>query len=487
MVLNNNMDKAKKAKKEEMSSVSKKAKTENIAEVQTERMDATQEVEEDTSRDGRTLTEAREIANGENNKNFKPTLKKEIVVFKGKPITVINSNDRGRDDSSKNPPEKKKFDRFHQEVCIVTVTLNTEYCTTRGQSNFLKIIVISEGKYTPDKVIKSGFKSVDVYFDSVCKANNLLSDSRLNTRISCDILIRNTCTRGVISDWDNSTQKLEEAIDNKINVISIERILKRRFNRTDKSTTWCNTSNFIIVFKGRFLLDNISLYNGLVKLKVRPYISLVKQCYNCYRFGHTKAVCRSKCKICIVCSEAFHGLCDRPDKCVNCGGKHKANDRSCEIYLYNKQILKVRRKNMSIYEAKNIIRESSRTGTLNAWTNPEDWPRLGSNSRENYNRNYRQYNGIKNGGNRDDNTKNFRSFINYSCAFIETVTLDKEDEEVFRKFVNVMIQKLTNFAKHQKTVPLSKTGKQDGKKVTIKPSLVADVATAEHPDSDEFY
>lgn len=277
-------------------------------------------------------------------------------------------------------------------------------------------------------------------------------------------------------------------MDNKVNVISIERILKRIYNKTNKSTTWCNTNNFVLVLKGRSLPAHISLYDELVKLKIRPYIPAVKQCYNCYRFRHTKAVCRSKNKVCLICSEEFHGLCDRPEKCVNCGGKHKANDRKCEKYLYNKQILKVSaEKNISIYEAKNIIRESSKTSTLNAWANPKDWPRLGNERGYTHNRNHRQYNGNKTGGNGDDSTNNLKNFIDNSCAFIEKITLDKEDEEVFRKFVNVMIHKLASFTKYKKTPTLSKTDIQNENKDPTKPSLVADMTTIVHIDSNEFY
>lgn len=47
--------------------------------------------------------------------------------------------------------------------------------------------------------------------------------------------------------------------------------------------------------------------------------------------------------------------------------KNKANNRKCERYLYNKQIIKINaEKNVSIYEAKCIIRDKVKTGTINA-------------------------------------------------------------------------------------------------------------------------
>lgn len=312
--------------------------------------------------------------NGDKFKNFKRDLiaQKEIVVFKsGKPIIVDKSSEISRE---VNPNAKKKFDKFHCGECVVTATLINEYCTTRGQSNFLKIIeVITDHKHTPIKVVKAGFKAIDMYFHSVDKANYLLNDTKVNVKIKCYIMNRNIYSRGVISNWDGNIKRLGEAIDNKTNIISIERMLKRKFNNSDKKLIICNTNNFIITFKGRTLPDNISLYDGLVKIRVRAYIPEVKQCYNCYRFGHTKAVCKNKSKVCVVCSEDFHGYCDRQEKCINCGGKHKANDRKCEqLYLLNKQSLKISaERHVSIHEAKNIIKDNIKTGSIHVWFKPD--------------------------------------------------------------------------------------------------------------------
>lgn len=102
-----------------------------------------------------------------------------------------------------------------------------------------------------------------------------------------------------------------------------------------------DTNFFIIIFKGRVLPNSVSLYDGLVNLRIRPYIPAVKQCYNCYRFGHTKAVCRNKVRRCVNCGEEFHGNCDSKHYYLNCGPGHKANNRGCETYDYNRQILKI--------------------------------------------------------------------------------------------------------------------------------------------------
>lgn len=73
-----------------------------------------------------------------------------------------------------------------------------------------------------------------------------------------------------------------------------------------------------------------------------------------------------------------------------------------------------------------------------------------------------------------------------SCAVIEKITIAKEDEQILRKFINIMIQKLSNVV-NQKTNTPNTTNKQDGSKVNIQSSLVANTATVSYSDIDEFY
>lgn len=79
---------------------------------------------------------------------------------------------------------------------------------------------------------------------------------------------------------------------------------------------------------GTKLSDDTRLYDGMVKLRVRPCIPA---------HGHLKDVCRNleKCK---MCGEGFHGICDRKMKCVNCGKEHIASDKRWEVYRRNNMI-----------------------------------------------------------------------------------------------------------------------------------------------------
>jgi hypothetical protein len=82
---------------------------------------------------------------------------------------------------------------------------------------------------------------------------------------------------------------------------------------------------------------------GFVKIgfKICPARRSVNviQCTKCYHFGHfekdldKREICKSENQICNHCSGKHHEeQCNKKNsepRCVNCNGKHKANDRRC--------------------------------------------------------------------------------------------------------------------------------------------------------------
>lgn len=40
----------------------------------------------------------------------------------------------------------------------------------------------------------------------------------------------------------------------------------------------------------------------------------------------------------MVCGERFHGRCEKREKCINCKGEHRANDRKCEVYRKQEEV-----------------------------------------------------------------------------------------------------------------------------------------------------
>jgi hypothetical protein len=96
---------------------------------------------------------------------------------------------------------------------------------------------------------------------------------------------------------------------------------------------------FSITFEGCLLPEYIKV--GYEIVNVRPYIPLPVRCMNCYRFGHFQVNC-SREKICQNCSEKHHlkenESCKKESKCINCSNKHGSLDRSCIIFIKEKEI-----------------------------------------------------------------------------------------------------------------------------------------------------
>lgn len=114
----------------------------------------------------------------------------------------------------------------------------------------------------------------------------------------------------------------------------------KKMNMEKGIYTWVPSKLLVITFDGPSVPENISMYNGLIKVPVRPYVEAVIQCFQCYGFGHWKDKCKKE-RICVVCREGFHGRCEKRERCVNRKGEHKANDRKCEIYKKREEINKI--------------------------------------------------------------------------------------------------------------------------------------------------
>lgn len=78
------------------------------------------------------------------------------------------------------------------------------------------------------------------------------------------------------------------------------------WNNKDKKRLEEDTGNIIVTMKGSNLQSKIGLWDNSFQIMVRSYIMPVKQCYNCFRYGHIKPWCKSEEK-CTICGGAKHG------------------------------------------------------------------------------------------------------------------------------------------------------------------------------------
>ena len=130
--------------------------------------------------------------------------------------------------------------------------------------------------------------------------------------------------------------------------------VRRFFNDPAKA----NVPVFILTFFGTTLPEQIRL--GYQSVHVDKYFPQPMICQNCFRMGHSAKLCHSKAK-CRKCGSTSHtiGNCtSSSEKCANCEGPHKPNDRNCPLYKEEAEICKLRvDQNISFQEARKIVHQ----------------------------------------------------------------------------------------------------------------------------------
>lgn len=109
--------------------------------------------------------------------------------------------------------------------------------------------------------------------------------------VSGFIDIRSTTCKGVIADWLFDIPTLWEEIVDKQEIIKIERMRRKVWNRKERKWEDQKTDNLIITMRGSRIKDNIRVFKNIgFGLKIRPFIESVKQCYKCFKYGHLSYV-----------------------------------------------------------------------------------------------------------------------------------------------------------------------------------------------------
>lgn len=108
-------------------------------------------------------------------------------------------------------------------------------------------------------------------------------------------------------------------------------------------------------FDGDVLPDKVKL--GFISYTVRPFVPPPLRCFNCQKYGHVAAVCKSR-KRCARCGgEHDYGKCEGAGiRCCNCGGDHNVAFGGCEV---RKRAIEVQnekaRKNITYAEAVKMV------------------------------------------------------------------------------------------------------------------------------------
>ena len=113
------------------------------------------------------------------------------------------------------------------------------------------------------------------------------------------------------------------------------------------------TGTFILIFQSQTLPKYIRV--GYYRVAVSQFIPNPVRCYKCQKYGHTKFNWR-KNDVCTKCGQedhTDHQECKNEAKCVNCQGKHEANNKECPNWKEEKEIQRIKtERGISYIEAK---------------------------------------------------------------------------------------------------------------------------------------
>ncbi|XP_015925526.2 uncharacterized protein [Parasteatoda tepidariorum] len=251
--------------------------------------------------------------------------------------------------NSGTPLSPCEYARYFNIALLNPTVSNTSFSKI---SPFLirKALISVLGEVTSVRKLRSGDLLVQVSSE---KQATTLSTCKSICSFSVNVTPHKTLntSRGVISQSEFIDDTEEMIVDElrDQHVIAVRRIKVRRNGQL------VPTKHLILTFATPKLPSEVKLawYN----CPVRPYVPNPLRCFQCQRFGHSKASCRST-PICARCSGCGHDdtSCELPPLCINCKGDHAAYSRNCPKWSQEKEIQTIKvMQNLTFNEARRMV------------------------------------------------------------------------------------------------------------------------------------
>lgn len=132
-------------------------------------------------------------------------------------------------------------------------------------------------------------------------------------------------------DLDMEDKEILEVFKSRYEIMTINRL--KRLNYDGK---WIKSETVRFCFNNPTPPAYVFAYEA--RFKVERYVFPVTQCSGCWKFGHLIKYCPSKQLTCPKCGQN-HANCEITNiKCLNCKGDHIVLDKSCPIFIKEKNI-----------------------------------------------------------------------------------------------------------------------------------------------------
>lgn len=170
-------------------------------------------------------------------------------------------------------------------------------------------------------------------------ANMIVENEKMKEQFMAFIPVNYVSRAAIIRDVD--LEITDDELRDNIETGDFKITYIQRMNRktiTDGKVTYVPSSTVKLVFEGQDMPQFIYLW--YCRLPCEPFIQNPIQCFSCFRYGHITKFCKNK-KLCNKCyqEEDVNHECDLVQpKCLNCGGMHNSNSKSCPEYERQRSI-----------------------------------------------------------------------------------------------------------------------------------------------------
>ena len=208
---------------------------------------------------------------------------------------------------------------------------------------------------TPKSVKKLKNKTLLVETNRKTQTENLLKVTIFfNLKVSVSEHNTLNSSKGIIRD----RMLKGESEDNIVEYLRPQGVTACKRFKIKKDGNLVETNTLLLTFDRVNVPKSLKIFYRVVPVDV--YIPNPLRCFNCQRFGHHENNCtEDPGSVCENCGADGHAhqtsQCKNPTKCINCGKGHSPKSNTCETWLKEKAIMKLKvTHNISYLEAKKM-------------------------------------------------------------------------------------------------------------------------------------
>lgn len=288
----------------------------------------------------------------------------------------------------KNIPTKYK--EHHSGPFMVYIESTDKTGNNVGKFNHLKIAKEIFNLHLNDiKNYKSkGTNRIAVEFNNFQAANNFIkNESLIKKGYNVFIPSNFTTCKGLVKrvDLNMTLDEIQSRCTSAVNILDMTRLNRKVLSGPTKIPEYIPTNTMLLTFEGTILPREITIY-GLPMLVI-PYVAPVTQCFQCFYFGHTKKLCKSKNK-CFNCgeedknhkiegNEGEYPQYECQTTCIHCkSDEHRSTNKKCPEFIRQQSIKRLMAfENLTYYDA-NYACKKTYSNSSDYVQNPLDFPAL---------------------------------------------------------------------------------------------------------------